>query len=100
MATDRKALAVCDICNFRYPHRLMKLNSFGLLVCPEDYEGSFDLKNHPQIKIPDVRDDTKINNPSPVSGGRNFTWNRAYLLWEGSPNNMSDQVISPVWNSA
>ena len=29
MATDRKALAVCDICNFRYPHRLMKLNSFG-----------------------------------------------------------------------
>ena len=75
MATDRKALAVCDICNFRYPHRLMKLNSFGLLVCPEDYDGAFDLKNH-------------------------LVWNTANLLWEGTPNNMSDQVISPVWNSA
>jgi|TARA_R100000315_G_scaffold62030_1_gene42006 hypothetical protein len=100
MATDRKALAVCDICNFRYPHRLMKLNSFGLLVCPEDYDGAFDLKNHPQNKVPNVRDDTKIDNPRPDSGGRNLVWNTANLLWEGTPNNMSDQVISPVWNSA
>ena len=59
MATDSKALAICDTCGFRYPHRVMKLNSFGLLVCPEDYEGAFDLKNHPQNKIPDVRDDVK-----------------------------------------
>ena len=32
MATDSKALAICDVCGFRYPHRVMKLNSFGLLV--------------------------------------------------------------------
>ena len=100
MATDRKALAICDVCGFRYPHRVMKRNSFGLLVCPEDYEGAFDLKNHPQNKTPDVRDDTKIDNPRPDSGGRNLTWNTANLLWDGIPNNMSDQVISPVWNSA
>ena len=100
MATDRKALAVCDICNFRYPHRVMKLNSFGLLVCPEDYEGAYDLKNHPQNKIPDVRDNTKIENPRPDSGGRNLVWNTANLLWEGTSNNISSQVVSPVWNSA
>ena len=100
MATNRKALAICDVCGFRYPHRVMKRNSFGLLVCPEDYEGAFDLKNHPQNKTPDVRDDTKIDNPRPDSGGRNLTWNTANLLWDGIPNNMSDQVISPVWNSA
>jgi len=100
MATNRKALAICDVCGFRYPHRVMKRNSFGLLVCPEDYEGAFDLKNHPQNKTPDVRDDTKIDDPRPDSGGRNLTWNTANLLWDGIPNNMSDQVISPVWNSA
>ena len=100
MATNRKALAICDVCGFRYPHRVMKRNSFGLLVCPEDYKGAFDLKNHPQNKTPDVRDDTKIDDPRPDSGGRNLTWNTANLLWDGIPNNMSDQVISPVWNSA
>ena len=100
MATNRKALAICDVCGFRYPHRVMKRNSFGLLVCPEDYEGAFDLKNHPLNKTPDVRDATKIDDPRPDSGGRNLTWNTANLFWEGTPNNMSDQVISPVWNSA
>ena len=100
MATNRKALAICDVCGFRYPHRVMKRNSFGLLVCREDYEGAFDLKNNPQNKTPDVRDDTKIDDPRPDSGGRNLTWNTANLLWDGTPNNMSDQVISPVWNSA
>ena len=100
MATNRKALAICDVCGFRYTHRVMKRNSFALLLCPEDYEGAFDLKNHPQNKTPDVRDDTKIDDPRPDSGGRNLTWNTANLLWDGTPNNMSDQVISPVWNSA
>jgi|TARA_R110000803_G_scaffold210588_1_gene282810 hypothetical protein len=100
MASNSKALAICDTCGFRYSHSVMKLNSFGLLVCPQDYEGSYDLKNHPQNKIPDVRDDPKIKNPRPDSGGRNLLWNTAQLLWEGDPNNMSSQVISPVWNSA
>ena len=46
MATQRNALAQCDICGFVYPHRVMRLNSYGLVVCPQDFEGQFDLKNN------------------------------------------------------
>ena len=57
MASNKQALAICDTCGFRYPHRIMKLNSYGLLVCPEDYEGAYDLKNNPKNKAQDVKDD-------------------------------------------
>ena len=40
MASNRRALAICDTCGFRYPHRVMKLNSYGMLICPTDYEGA------------------------------------------------------------
>ena len=56
MASNKNALAMCDTCGFVYPHRIMKMNSYGMLVCPQDFEGQFDLKNHPQNKVPDVRD--------------------------------------------
>ena len=52
MASNKKALAVCDTCGFIYPHRVMKLNSYGMLVCPQDWDGAFDLKNHPQNRFP------------------------------------------------
>ena len=65
MATDRKAKGICDICGFAYPHRVLKRNSFGLLVCPTDFDGAYDLKNHPQNKTPDVRDDETIKDPRP-----------------------------------
>ena len=42
MATDRKAKGICDICGFAYPHRILKRNSFGLLVCPTDFDGAYD----------------------------------------------------------
>ena len=76
MASTKNALAMCDICGFVYPHRVMKLNSYGMLVCPEDYEGQYDLKNHPQNKVPDVRDNPAILNPRPDDTGRNLAWDR------------------------
>ena len=100
MASNKRALAMCDQCGFVYPYRVMKFSSYKTLNCPQCFDGAFDLKNHPQNKIPDVRDNTKIDNPRPDAGGRNLVWNTANLLWEGTPNNMSDQVVSPVWNSA
>ena len=51
MASIRNALAICDTCGFQYPHRVMRLNSYGLLVCPTDFEGGFDLKNDPHEEI-------------------------------------------------
>ena len=83
MASNKKALAICDICGFKYPHRVLKLNSYGLLVCPEDWDGAYDLKNHPQNRTPDVRDDENIKNPRPPSNeDRNVLWQNATNNWE------------------
>ena len=43
MASNKNALAMCDTCGFVYPHRDMKMNSYGMLVCPQDWEGQYDL---------------------------------------------------------
>ena len=74
MATQKKALAVCDTCGFVYPHRVMRLNSYGLLVCPQDFEGQYDLKNSPQNKVPNIKDNPAIKNPRPDDGGRGVLW--------------------------
>ena len=60
MATNKRALAICDICGFQYPHRVMRMNSYGMLVCPEDWEGAYDLKNSPLNKSPNVKDNIAI----------------------------------------
>ena len=82
MASNKNALAMCDTCGFVYPHRVMKLNSYGMLVCPQDFDGQFDLKNHPQNKVPDVRDDPTIRNPRPDTGGRQINWEAATNNWD------------------
>jgi len=83
MASTKRALAICDTCGFRYPHRVLKMNSYGMLVCPTDYDGAYDLKNHPQNKTPDVRDNPAIRNPRPeLNAERNIDWQNASSLWE------------------
>ena len=52
--------------------RVMKLNSYDMLICPECFEGNYDLKNHPQNKSADVRDDTIVPNARPDIFGRNL----------------------------
>ena len=82
MATNRRALAICDTCGFQYPHRLMKLNSYGLLVCPIDFEGPYDLKNNPQNKAPNVKDNIRIANARPPNIlERNISWGSANYVW-------------------
>ena len=51
---------MCDTCGFTYPHRVMRMNSYGLLVCPEDFEGQYDLKNSPLNKVPNVKDNPRV----------------------------------------
>ena len=82
MASNKNALAMCDTCGFVYPHRIMKLNSYGMLVCPQDWEGQYDLKNSPLNKVPDVRDDPTIRNPRPDTGGRQINWEAATNNWD------------------
>ena len=82
MASNENALAMCATCGFVYPHRVMKLNSYGMLVCPQDWEGQYDLKNSPLNKVPDVRDDPTIRNPRPDTGGRQIDWQAATNDWD------------------
>jgi len=82
MASNKNALAMCDTCGFVYAHRIMRMNSYGLLVCPQDWEGQYDLKNSPLNKVPDVRDDITIRNPRPDTGGRQINWTAATNDWD------------------
>ena len=80
-----KAKAMCDSCSFVYDMRVMKLNSYDMVVCPECFEGNYDLKNHPQNKAADVRDDTIVPNARPDIGGRNIIWEAANITWNDIP---------------
>ena len=82
MASNKNALAMCDTCGFVYSHRVMRLNSYGMLVCPQDFDGQYDLKNSPLNKVPDVRDDPTIRNPRPDTGGRQINWEAASNNWD------------------
>ncbi len=86
MASNKNAKAMCDSCSFVYPHRVMKLNSYGMLNCPTCFDGAFDLKNHPQNKVPNVRDNPAIQNPRPDDGGRNLIWALANITWNDVPD--------------
>ena len=82
MASNKNSPAMCDTCGFVYPHSVMKLNSYHMVTCPTCWEGAYDFKNHPQNKVPNVRDDIIIRNPRPDTGGRNLLWETASINWE------------------
>ena len=81
MATNKRALAICDSCGMRYPHRVMRKTSYGTLRCPECFDDNFDLKNHPQNRVADVRDDPTIKDPRPDYCGRNAILNTTAITW-------------------
>ncbi len=68
MASEKKAIGECDMCGFQYPLHQLKKNSMGFRVCPSDWEGAYNLQNHPQNKIPRVHDDENIRNARPDEG--------------------------------
>lgn len=61
-----KALGVCDTCGFRFNLRELKKNSYGMMVCPADFDGKYDARNHPQNKIVRVLDDESVSDPRPL----------------------------------
>lgn len=92
MASNKRALAECDVCGWVYPHRELKKNSYGMLVCPTDYDGAFDLKNHPQNKTAKLRDNEFIKDPRPPANTeRNQNWEAVNENWE--------DLTDSYWNS-
>ena len=85
MAKNKNAKAMCDECGFVYPLRVMRLSSYGTLRCPQCFDGRYDLKNHPQNRVPDTRDDPTIQNARPDDGGRNLEWQLADITWNDVP---------------
>ena len=83
--TARKAKAMCDSCSFVYDKKVMRLNSYDMLICPQCFEGNYDLKNHPQNRSADVRDDTIVPNARPDVFGRNIIWEAANITWNDVP---------------
>lgn len=87
MASTKKAWAICDICGWRYRYRQMKENSYGLLVCPTDWDGAYDLKNHPQNRSAKGGDDEYIANARPpLNDDRGSLWNEEGTSWEDLDN--------------
>ena len=86
MAVGKRAKAVCDVCGFVYPHNVMKKNSYGLLVCPTDFDGAFDEKNHPQNRAPNVKEDETIRAPRPTQHESFTSWNNQETNWEATTN--------------
>jgi hypothetical protein len=83
MASKRKAWGICDICGWKYRLNQLRKNSYNLLVCPTDYDGRFDLKNHPQNRSPNLKDDETIHNARPeLYAERNKSWEDVDTNWE------------------
>ena len=100
MGTNIKTLAMCDTCGFTYPHRVMRMNSYGLLVCPEDFEGQYDLKNSPLNKVPNVKDNPRVMNPRPDTGGRGITWDENASWFTTNPVTLDRSYGDTHWGLA
>jgi hypothetical protein len=78
----------------------MRLNSYGLLVCPQDFEGQYDLKNSPLNRVPNVRDNPRVKNPRPDNGGRGITWDE-YAQWITiDPTSLAPIIGNTNWQLA
>ena len=78
-----KAKAMCDSCSFVYDMRVMKLNSYDMLICPQCFEGNYDLKNHPQNRTPKLAETFFVKDARPESiADRNLDWESATTNWE------------------
>lgn len=83
MARSLNSIVECDVCGFEYKRNVMKKNSYGMMVCPSDFEGMYDLKNHPQNKNPIIKREHHILNARPENNlDRNKLWEQATTNWE------------------
>lgn len=83
MARTLNSIVECDVCSFEYKRNVMKKNSYGMMVCPSDFEGRYDLKNHPQNKSAVLIETFHIKNARPENNlDRNKVWEQAATKWE------------------
>ena len=71
--------------NIKSNYQLYLNDDFFLIKILIVYTSRYDLKNHPQNKSADVRDDTIVPNARPDIFGRNVTWEAANITWNDVP---------------
>ena len=88
MPSRKNVYGLCDVCGFRYKLNQLKKNSYGLMVCNNDYDAGYDLKNHPQNKAPNTRREMFIQNarPDPRTDIQS-NWESLEENWENNNNN-------------
>ena len=83
MASNKNAYGLCDVCGWRYPLKDLKRDSQNLSVCPTDWEGRFDLTNHPQNFSARLGENPTVRNPRPDQNiDRDLIWENASGNWE------------------
>ena len=81
----RNVYGVCDTCGFRYKLNQLKKNSLGMMQCPTDYDGNYDLKTHPQNKSPRIEERFFIRNARPEANtDRNGEWQDITTDWNNN----------------
>ena len=85
MSGRKNLFGICDTCGFRYKLNQLKKNSYGMMQCPTDFDGQFDLKNHPQNRSPRIDERFFIKDARPENNDdRNILWNNEELQWENN----------------
>jgi hypothetical protein len=85
-ASGKHAQGLCDTCGFAYSLRQLRKNSYGMMVCPTDWDGGFDLHNHPQNNPAPIKPDAQaLRDPRPetvlVSAG-DASWTPDLSRWQ------------------
>jgi hypothetical protein len=82
------------------PRKALAQEIVGNRLLFGNYEQNFDLKNHPQNRAPDVRDNPAIQNPRPDNGGRGITWDE-YAQWITiDPTSLAPIIGNTNWQLA
>ena len=81
-AGRKNVFGICDTCGFRYKLNQLKRNSYGMMQCPTDFDGAYDLQSHPQNKSPRIEERFFIRNARPeANNDRNQQWQQATAQW-------------------
>ena len=85
MSGRKNLFGICDTCGFRYKLNQLKKNSYGMMQCPTDFDGQFDLKNHPQNRSPRIDERFFIKDARPENNDdRNILWNNEESQWQNN----------------
>ena len=88
MAGSSSTPGICDQCGFQYRLQTLQTTSYNTRVCPECWDGKWNIQNNPLNYSPTINAEVPVNNPRPPSlGDRNISWENATMFWEDQTNN-------------